>query len=118
VLNGLRPWIMVCALGGSAALAAWAHAVPPPLHVEQILVDSAEDSRDHALLAWYFTQKAAQMREAAEQHRRMGRSYGRRDTIVQRFELKSHCDDLARLDEQIAAEYEALAKRHEAESMR
>jgi hypothetical protein len=37
---------------------------------------------------------------------------------VQRLILKSHCDDLARLDEQIAAEYEALAQRHEAESLR
>ena len=108
---------MVCALLSIPSPAAAGRA-DPTSEVEQVLIDSTRTSRDHALLAWYFTQRAAQMREAAERHRRMGRSYGARSTLVQRFELKSHCEELARLDEQIAVEYDGLAKRHEAESMR
>ncbi len=109
-------WIVFALLSVTSAAAT---ARPDAtFEVEQVLIDSTQTSRDHALLAWYFTQKAAQMREAAKGHRRMGRSYDARSTLVQRFELKSHCEDLAKLDEQIAEEYEALAQRHEAESMR
>ena len=79
--------------------------------LEQVLVESASTPQQHAALANYYSAKAADARKQAEYHRAMGKTYGG----VKASELatmKDHCEKLAKLFDDEAKEFDAMAKMH------
>ncbi len=103
-------------LVGTLALSpGFAMAEESGASIEQLLVDMAHTPADHAALAKYYRQKAADERAAATTHQSMGRSYGG-GKMVRRQQMEGHCKKISEQNSAMAAEYEALAKLHEEES--
>ncbi|HEU4428737.1 MAG TPA: hypothetical protein VFT98_08285 [Myxococcota bacterium] len=106
-----------------AALVIGALALSPSLalagdeghSLEQLVVEMADTPAEHAALATHYRAKAAEARAAAARHESMGRVYTG-GKMMQREQMKAHCRKLAEENTAIAAEYEELAKVHEAES--
>ena len=92
------------------AMPAAVHAGDPTL--EEALVQSADTPQDHATLAKHFRAKAEEMRRSATRHRRMAETYSGHKHLKRDMQ-KKHCQNLAELNEKMAAEYEALAEGHE-----
>ncbi len=83
--------------------------------LEAILAETATTPAQHQALAKYYRAKAADAKAEAETHRSMVKSYSgvRISDAKARAE---HCDKLASLGDQQAAEYEKLAASHEAQA--
>ncbi len=83
--------------------------------LEQILAETATTPAQHQALAKYYRAKAADAKAEAETHRSMMKSYSgvRMSDAKARAE---HCNKLASLGDQEAAEYEKLAASHEAQA--
>ena len=77
----------------------------------EVLVQSADTPEEHKALADHFRQRAQSLRTAAERHRTMGSHYGGNEAM--RRAAKNHCDEMAKLNGQLASQYEELAKLHE-----
>lgn len=92
--------------------ASWADTQPRALaRLEALVVEMAETPAQHRALARYYRDQAEEHRELAALHREMARSYAaadKRDSVRK----SEHCERLATLDEELADEYEALAKAH------
>ena len=84
---------------------------------DQIAIETAHTAADHAALAKQFRAKAAEARSDAAVHEAMARSYGlqKRGAMDQ---MGGHCKKIASNDMSNATEYDALAKLHDAESMK
>jgi hypothetical protein len=113
----MRRRIAMLAAGALLALApivGWGQAAPlgSTQQLEQLLVDSADTPAEHQALARYYRAKAADAKRDAEEHRAMAKHYIGRPGEVGK--MREHCDKIASLDEQVAAQYEAMAKGHEA----
>jgi hypothetical protein len=81
----------------------------------ELLVESADTPQEHKALAAYFRSKAEAHRAAAARHRSMASHYGgQKETL--RKEGKQHCDRLVSLNDDEAAQYDALAKLHETQA--
>jgi hypothetical protein len=115
-MPSLRSILAVLSVTALATLAVPAAAADAVSDLEQLMIESADTPEAHAALADYFKKKADGMRAEAERHRRMGKSYGGQDRIARASELKSHCDELARLNENIAEQYDGLSALHRDES--
>ena len=91
------------------------HAGEDSRSEEQIAIETLHTPADHAALAKQFRAKAAEARSEASVHEAMARSYGmqKRGAMDQ---MGSHCKKIASNDMSTAAEYDALAKLHDAES--
>jgi hypothetical protein len=101
---------------GSLALAPGVARADGAAHsLEQVLVESADSPADHAALANHFRAKAAEARQDAKLHQHMARSYAG-GKMMEREQMRKHCEKLAADDEAIAAEYDELAKVHDAEA--
>jgi hypothetical protein len=100
---------LVAALGLGGAPAAAADADEHSL--VEVLVQSADTPEEHRALADHFRKRAGTLRTAAERHRSMGNHYGGNEAM--RRAAKRHCDEMAKLDEQMAGQYDELAKLHE-----
>jgi hypothetical protein len=81
-----------------------------------VLVQSADTPQEHQALADHYRKRAESLRTAAERHRSMGAHYGGNEAM--RRAAKRHCDEMAKLDEQLAGQYEELAKLHEGQAGR
>jgi len=83
--------------------------------LEELVTRLANTPEEHQAVADYFRGRAADERAEGEAHKRMGRSYAgvKASSAAQ---MKSHCERLAEAQATMAAEYEALAKLHEAEA--
>lgn len=81
--------------------------------LEKLLVESASTPAQHKALAEYYKAKAAGLKEEADRHRSMAKSYsGTKLTAAQA--MREHCTKLASLADEQAAEYEKMAAMHEA----
>ncbi len=83
--------------------------------LEQLVVEMAHTPADHAALAAHFRAKAADARAEAKRHEGMGRAYSG-GKMMDRERMKRHCKKIADDSNAIAAEYDELAKLHDAES--
>jgi hypothetical protein len=81
--------------------------------LERVLVESANTPAEHEALATYFRGKAGAQRESAANHRWMAKNYGGSLRGPQVAAQKTHCEKLANLHEQTAAQYDEMAKVHE-----
>jgi hypothetical protein len=84
-----------------------------PASLEQLVVEMADSPAEHAAVANHFRAKAAEARGQASKHESMSRAYsgGKLNTRIQ---MRGHCDKLAEQYGAMAAEYEELAKLHDA----
>lgn len=83
--------------------------------LEQLVVEMAHTSGDHAALATHYRAKAASARAEAAKHESMGRVYSG-GKFFERSSMQAHCKKIAANHTAVAAEYEALAKLHEEEA--
>lgn len=83
--------------------------------LEELVVEMADTPAEHAALARFFRTKAEDARKEMRLHEGMGRSYGG-GKLGTRIELKGHCDRMAKQYGAVAAEYEELAKLHDAQA--
>jgi len=111
----MRRTIAVTAMGGLLALApVWSSAqasASAEQSLEDLLIENADTPEEHQALARYFRTKAEDARSLAEKHRAMGRSYRQRPRPLPT--MKQHCDRIAELSEELAAQYDALAEAEE-----
>ena len=78
----------------------------------EMLVDSASTPAQHQALARYFRAKAAEAKALAQTHQAMSRSYAGKPGEIRN--MNKHCDQIAKLNEDLAAQYESMAKAEEA----
>lgn len=82
--------------------------------VRELLVSAAVTPDEHLAAAEFYDAKARDARVEAARHREMGERYA--DGIMgDRKTQKEHCDRIAELHQEMAEEYEALARIHRAE---
>jgi hypothetical protein len=77
-----------------------------------MMVDSASTPAQHQALARYFRARAADAKALAETHQAMSRSYSGKPGDIRN--MNKHCDQIARLNQDLAAQYESLAKAEDA----
>ena len=77
----------------------------------QVLVDTAHTPAEHQALARYFRAQAADAKALAETHQAMSRSYTGKPGELRN--MNKHCDQIAKLNQDLAAQYEAMAKAEE-----
>lgn len=82
--------------------------------LEHLVIETADTPAEHTALAKHFRAKAEDARAEARSHEETAKSYGRHAKLVQAAQMQRHCKKLSELSEATAAEYEALAKEHEA----
>ena len=110
----MRRTIATLAAGCLLALAPatlWAQA-PASDNLLQIMVDSASTPAQHQALARYFRAQAADAKALAETHQAMSRSYSGKPGELRN--MNKHCDQIAKLNQDLAAQYETLAKAEDA----
>ena len=78
----------------------------------QVLVDSASTPAQHQALARYFRAKAADAKALADLHTSMSRSYSGKPGELRN--MNKHCDQIVKLNQDLAVQYESLAKAEEA----
>ena len=95
-----------------APAAGWAQAPAAGSdNLLQVLVDGAKSPAEHQALARYFRQQAADAKSLAETHKAMSRSYSGKPGEL--MNMNKHCDQIAKLNQDLAAQYEAMAKAEE-----
>lgn len=109
----MKTRIAIALLSGALALSpSLAVAAEESDSLEQLVVELAHTSEQHTALAQHFRAKAREARAEADRHAAMGRSYSA-GKLIQRMQMKRHCDGLTEKYTGLAEEYEALAKLHE-----
>jgi len=91
---------------------AWARAEAPGAaiqHLEHLMIENADTPEEHGALARYYQMKAADARSLAEEHRAMARRY-MGGKITERQAMMRHCERIAELNDELATQYEGLAK--------
>src|SRR5262249_42474026 len=78
----------------------------------QVLVDSATTPAQHQALASYFRAQAADAKALAERHQAMSKSYSGKPGELRN--MAKHCDEIVKLNQDLAAQYDAMAKAEEA----
>lgn len=102
------------ALSAALALAPFSPArAQDATALEQALVESATTPQQHSALARYYEAKAADARKQADEHKAMGKSYGG-TKFPEAVAMREHCEKLASLYGEQAAQYDLLAKQHAA----
>jgi len=82
---------------------------------EEKMIESAHTKAEHEALAKQYKDDAAQARSLAERHKQMSRAYlGGKSGGSQTG--ANHCKEIAKDQEKIAKEFDALAKLHEEEA--
>ena len=82
--------------------------------LEQIVVEMARTPTDHAALAAHYHEKSEQARAEMRRHDSMRRVY--RGGKQRSGAASQHCKNLSERYGEMASDYEALAKLHEAEA--
>jgi hypothetical protein len=96
-----------------APAAGWAQAAAGGnASLLQLMVDSAHTPAEHQALARYFRAAAADANALASTHNAMSRSYSGKPGEMRN--MAKHCDEIAKLNLGLVAQYEALAKAEEA----
>ena len=110
-----RRFAVAVLLGALALAPVFASAEEETQSLEQLVAGTAHTKAEHQALANYYTEKAAEARALAKRHQMMHRAYvGSKSGNKQAFE--DHCDRISKHQEEIAKEYDGLAKLHEEEA--
>lgn len=96
----------------SAMLAAPLVAVAQDHDIEHLVIEMASTPQEHQAVAHHYTMKAAEAREEASRHEGMARVYAGGGRNAQP-RGRQHCENLAVKFEEIAGEYDELAKLHQ-----
>lgn len=107
---------LVILLGALVASPTLTFAADQGHSLEQLVIETADSPADHASLAKHYRAKAAEARAEASRHESMARSYYMGQKRGARDQMGSHCKKIAANATSSAAEYDALADLHEAES--
>lgn len=98
----------------SALLAAPTLSLAQDHTIDHLVIEMASTPEEHRGVAQHYTMKAEEAREDARRHEGMARVYaGQRNA---RADGRQHCENLAKKYQEIATEYDALAKFHEDQS--
>lgn len=84
--------------------------------LEHLVIEMATTSAQHHAVAAHYTAKAEEARQEMRRHERMARAYSGSKT-AQPQRMRNHCLQLAKNYEQVAGEYDELAKLHEEEAI-
>ncbi len=96
-----------------APAAVWAQTpATTTQHLEHLMVENADTPAEHQALARYYRMKAADAKSLAQEHREMAKRYRGKPGEVRN--MRKHCDRIADLNEELAAQYESLAKGEDA----
>lgn len=106
-LNGI---VLVAA---SVLLASPGVIVAQDHSVEELVIEMASTPQEHQAVAQHYTSKAAEARADARRHEGMARTYA---SGGRNRPQRAHCLALAEKYNEIAAEYDQLAKLHEEEA--
>lgn len=106
---------LVILLGALVATPGLTFAADQGHSLEQLVIETADSPADHASLAKHYRAKASEARAEAAQHESMARSYAMQKHGAM-DKMGSHCKKIAANSTSSAAEYDALADLHEAES--
>lgn len=79
--------------------------------VEELVIEMASTPAEHNAVSRHYTALAQEAREDAKRHQGMASTYAS-GRAGQRQNLRQHCEALAKKYEEIAVEYDALAKLH------
>jgi len=104
----MRRTIATLAAGCLLALAPTAGWAQSSDNLVQVLVDSATTPAQHQALARYFRAQAADAKALADTHQAMSKSYSGKPGELRN--MTKHCDQIAKLNQDLVAQYEALAK--------
>jgi uncharacterized membrane protein len=110
--TGFATALILGTLAFSPMLAAAGDDAAP---LEQLAIDSAHTSADHAALAKYYRSKAAAARAEAASHESMARSYTG-TKMAAKEQMQAHCQKISQQEKATADEYDALAKLHDDEA--
>lgn len=80
--------------------------------LEQFLVANADTPAEHKALARYYRTRAADAKEQAAEHRSMAQEY--QGKPGQKQNMRKHCERIANLNDELAEQYESLAKGEDA----
>lgn len=83
--------------------------------LEHVLVETADTVAEHQALANHFREKAADARDEAARHEKMGKTY-MMGKATERTQMQRHCQKLADGFKSQAVEYDAMAKVHDTEA--
>lgn len=75
-------------------------------------IESAKTRADHEALAAFYEQEAKTLQAKAEEHKEMGKSYGKIGHLKEKHNLVQHCDRLVEKYKGAAQDSLALAKLH------
>ena len=101
-----------CLLALAPAATGWAQApAGGNASLLQVLVDAAHTPAEHQALAHYFRSAAADAKALAESHQAMSRSYSGKPGELRN--MNKHCDEIVKLNQDLAVQYEAMAKAEE-----
>lgn len=81
-------------------------------HLEHLMLENADTPAEHQALARYYRMKAAEATSMADEHRAMSKGYDGKPGEVRR--MAKHCSRIAELNDELAAQYEDLAKGEDA----
>ena len=86
--------------------------------LEQFVIEAAQTQAEHEALAKYYEEEAAAARSLAKRHERMATSYlrGRGSKKGYQPNYSAHCKGIAAKQEEIAKQFEELAKMHRDEA--
>jgi hypothetical protein len=103
-------------VSGTLALApGFAAAANESSAIEQLAIDTAQTTAEHAAVAGYFRAKAAEARAEARRHRSFANTYvGGKGAQRASFQLRHR--NLAEDLEAMAMEYEEMARMHDEEA--
>jgi len=77
------------------------------------MIATAKTPADHEAIAKHFDAEAAEAKERAEAHKKMGTDYkSLGGAVVSKWHLDTHCESLAKSAAAEAKEYQALAEAH------
>lgn len=110
--NGLTAALLSAMLVTSGAVLAQSE---DETGLEHLVIEMATTSAQHHAVASHYTAKAAEARQEMRRHESMARAYMRGRTPHP--QLRDHCERIAKNYEQVAAEYDELAKLHEQEAV-
>lgn len=97
-----------------APAGAWAQTpANTSQHLEHLMIQNADTPAEHQALANYYRMKAADAKALAAEHRAMAKSYTGGNVASLRT-MKKHCDRIAQLNDELATQYEDLAKGEDA----
>jgi hypothetical protein len=109
----MKTKLLITLFLGLGLLAACAEMAPHPMNMD-LAVQNATTKADHEALAEHYEEAAQEMREKAQEHKKLLRQYEAKSYLYgkQAEDLKAHCLRLIDVYEKAAEENMSMAKMH------